>query len=168
MKKQDILNAFREEIAPYLLRRMDGLETAKSWDLEKVEQFILNTLKEFEREVVKEMRKPKSMSKTFDEFLKEVHGRDYHGTDDDMPDDFEHWFGHLEIEDICEYADEAIEDTEREMIEEKIDTVDTIMLYVRGLPIEDDYKKSFGKLADRLVGKDREKLFNTKEGDGGK
>lgn len=32
--------------------------------------------------------------------LKAVHAEDYHGTDDDMPDAFEHWLGNLSAEEI--------------------------------------------------------------------
>jgi hypothetical protein len=29
--------------------------------------------------------------KSFEDYLKSLHAKDYHGTDDNMPDDFEHW-----------------------------------------------------------------------------
>lgn len=29
--------------------------------------------------------------KTFEDFLKNEHAKEYHGTDDDMPDAFDHW-----------------------------------------------------------------------------
>ena len=32
--------------------------------------------------------------------LKAEHAKDYHGTDDDMPDAFENWLGYLSTEDI--------------------------------------------------------------------
>lgn len=41
----------------------------------------------------------------FEDFLKEWHMKDYHGTDDDAPDAFEHWLSELEIGDLLLLAD---------------------------------------------------------------
>lgn len=43
---------------------------------------------------------------TFEDFLKEKHAEDYHGIDDDMPDDFDNWLAGLQVDDIIAYADE--------------------------------------------------------------
>jgi len=34
--------------------------------------------------------------KNFEEFLKEKHGKQYIGLDDDMPDDYEHWLENMQ------------------------------------------------------------------------
>lgn len=43
---------------------------------------------------------------TFEDFLKEKHGEEYHGTDDDMPDAFDDWLGKLDADEFIKYADE--------------------------------------------------------------
>lgn len=43
---------------------------------------------------------------TFTQFLQEIHAKDYHGTDDDMPDAFEKWIGEQDIAQILEWGDE--------------------------------------------------------------
>lgn len=40
------------------------------------------------------------MKRTFEDFLKDWHMKDYDGTDDDAPDAFEHWVSELQIGDI--------------------------------------------------------------------
>lgn len=42
---------------------------------------------------------------TFEEYLQERHAAQYHGTDDDMSDDFDGWLVNLEIDKFIEYAD---------------------------------------------------------------
>jgi len=44
----------------------------------------------------------------FEDFLKDKHSEDYMGTDDDMPDSFEHWLSNLQVDELIEFADEAI------------------------------------------------------------
>lgn len=44
------------------------------------------------------------MKITFEEFLKDWHMKDYHGTDDDAPDAFEAWMSELEVGDIEPFA----------------------------------------------------------------
>lgn len=43
---------------------------------------------------------------TFEEYLMGIHGKDYIGTDDDMPDDFERWLMDKEIDEIIQLADD--------------------------------------------------------------
>lgn len=45
---------------------------------------------------------------TFEDFLKEIHAQDYMGTDDDMPDAFDHWLTTLDADDFMQYADQAL------------------------------------------------------------
>ena len=45
---------------------------------------------------------------TFIDFLKEIHAEDYHGTDDDMPDDFDNWLVELDNEELITHAENAI------------------------------------------------------------
>ncbi len=51
--------------------------------------------------------KPKSHMKykDFEDFLKDKHMQDYHGTDDDSVDAFEHWLSNMEIAQIVLLAD---------------------------------------------------------------
>jgi len=46
--------------------------------------------------------------KRFEDYLKEVHAKNYHGTDDNMPDAFEAWVSELEVGDVIKYAEEAL------------------------------------------------------------
>lgn len=46
------------------------------------------------------------MEKTFEDFLMEIHAKQYTGTDDLMPDDFESWLQDKDTEDIIEYANQ--------------------------------------------------------------
>lgn len=47
--------------------------------------------------------KPKTQ--TFEEYLKDRHAEDYHGTDDDMPDAFDTWLVNLPVDRIIEFAE---------------------------------------------------------------
>lgn len=42
----------------------------------------------------------------FENYLKDVHAKEYMGTDDDMPDAFDNWLGDLQADDFIGYADE--------------------------------------------------------------
>lgn len=42
----------------------------------------------------------------FEEFLQQVHAKDYIGTDDDMSDDFDAWITNLDPEEIIGYAEQ--------------------------------------------------------------
>ena len=42
----------------------------------------------------------------FEEFLKEIHARDYTGPNDDMPESFDKWLGDLETEIWIDYANQ--------------------------------------------------------------
>lgn len=46
------------------------------------------------------------MNKTFDDFLKDQHAKNYTGTDDDMPDQFDHWVSELSSQEVIDYAEE--------------------------------------------------------------
>ncbi len=41
----------------------------------------------------------------FEDFLKEEHAEDYHGTDDDMPDAFEAWVERLTMDELVDYGE---------------------------------------------------------------
>jgi len=49
-----------------------------------------------------------SKMKTFEDYLKEIHAQDYHGTDDDMPDAFEEWASELDDEQVEKHSNEWI------------------------------------------------------------
>lgn len=60
--------------------------------------------------------------KDFEDYLKEIHAEDYHGTDDDMPDAFDSWLGDdLQVDDLIEYANDfaakKMLETKEEMME---------------------------------------------------
>lgn len=42
---------------------------------------------------------------TFEEYLQDRHAVQYHGTDDDMPDDFDQWVSELDPNKVIEYAE---------------------------------------------------------------
>lgn len=42
---------------------------------------------------------------TFEDFLKEQHGKDYIGCDDDMPDDFDSWVSELDSQEVMDFAE---------------------------------------------------------------
>ena len=46
-----------------------------------------------------------SNPKNFEDFLKDTHTEDYHGTDDDMPDAFDNWLAELDVELLVAYGD---------------------------------------------------------------
>lgn len=45
---------------------------------------------------------------TLERYLQDIHAKDYHGTDDDMPDDYERWLGDLDVSEVMKYAEELI------------------------------------------------------------
>jgi hypothetical protein len=42
----------------------------------------------------------------FEDFLTEIHADQYHGLDDDMPDDCGDWIANLDPEEFIDYADQ--------------------------------------------------------------
>lgn len=44
----------------------------------------------------------------FEDYLREVHMAQYHGTDDDSVDDFDKWLTEIQVDDLITYADEFI------------------------------------------------------------
>lgn len=44
----------------------------------------------------------------FEEYLKDIHAKEYMGTDDDMPESFERWLENLDNNDLMEYGNEAM------------------------------------------------------------
>lgn len=57
------------------------------------------------------MNKTDNKFMSFEDYLKEMHAQDYHGTDDDMPDAFDNWLVELQVDDLIGYGDKFIEDT---------------------------------------------------------
>jgi len=70
------------------------------------------------------------MKNYFEDFLKEKHAKNYMGTDDDMPDDFERWVGELDTQKILDFGDEAIR---RNRIEAMENILDSFAPHIRGL-----------------------------------
>ena len=50
----------------------------------------------------------KQWGSKFEIFLTEIHAKDYHGCDDDMPDAFNDWLCDLQHDTIIEYVGEFI------------------------------------------------------------
>ena len=46
--------------------------------------------------------------KNFEEYLQTMHAEQYHGVDDDMPEDFEQWLGELDTQEVMDYADNML------------------------------------------------------------
>jgi hypothetical protein len=46
------------------------------------------------------------MEDLFEDFLKDKHAEDYHGTDDDMYEDFEAWLCDLDVQELLDYGNE--------------------------------------------------------------
>jgi len=42
----------------------------------------------------------------FEDYLKDVHAKNYTGTDDNMPDAFDNWLSNLDGQEYIDYADE--------------------------------------------------------------
>ena len=55
--------------------------------------------------MIKWLEELKATKFPFEEYLKEIHANDYTGTDDDMPDAFEHWLSNLDVENVIGYGD---------------------------------------------------------------
>ena len=53
----------------------------------------------------------------FEEYLKEVHAKDYMGTDDDMPDAFDEWIIDQRPDDMIQYAQEWGNGIEKRLVE---------------------------------------------------
>lgn len=45
------------------------------------------------------------MDKSFTKFLQDIHAKDYHGLDDDMPDAFDAWLTDLQVDIMIAYAE---------------------------------------------------------------
>ena len=50
----------------------------------------------------------------FEQYLQEIHAKDYHGLDDDMPDAYNAWVSELDAGEMKEYAEEWGEELEKE------------------------------------------------------
>lgn len=49
-----------------------------------------------------------NMPKTFENYLMEIHAKGYHGTDDEMIDNFNVWIERLDAGEILQYAEDAV------------------------------------------------------------
>jgi hypothetical protein len=52
----------------------------------------------------------------FEDYLMEIHARDYIGTDDDMPDNYEYWLDNVDKNELIEYANKALSQQKQEII----------------------------------------------------
>ncbi len=53
----------------------------------------------------------------FENYLMEIHAKDYIGTDDDMPDDYENWLDNVDKNELIEFASKALSQQRQEIIE---------------------------------------------------
>jgi hypothetical protein len=58
------------------------------------------------------------MKNLFENYLMEIHARDYIGTDDDMPDNYEYWLDNVDKNELIEYANKALSQQKQEIIEQ--------------------------------------------------
>ena len=70
-----------------------------------------------EAEEEKEL-KPFASNGKFEDFLMNEHAKEYHGTDDNMPDAFDNWLTELSADDFIMYADSAIAKALKEKADE--------------------------------------------------
>ena len=55
---------------------------------------------------------------TFEDFLMEKHAEQYVGIKDTMIDDYERWTSELDVQELIDFADEAIEYYKNQLIKE--------------------------------------------------
>jgi len=55
---------------------------------------------------------------SFTDYLQSIHGKDYVGTDDCMPDDFNDWLQGQDVSDIIKYGEKYAVLTRRELVDE--------------------------------------------------
>lgn len=65
---------------------------------------------------------------SYEDYLKDIHAENYHGTDDNMPDDFERFLENLDVDKLIEYADQfarrARQDEREKIINEIADRLE--------------------------------------------
>lgn len=44
--------------------------------------------------------------KTFEQFMRDIHAKQYRGLDDEMPDDFSDWLSNMDIQQIVIYEEQ--------------------------------------------------------------
>lgn len=71
--------------------------------------------------------------KNFEEFLQNKHAENYHGTDDDMPDRYEHWLSQLDVSEVMEFAEEAMQLARIEGKQEIVDIIEPTIKELSGL-----------------------------------
>ena len=54
---------------------------------------------------------------------------------------------------------QSYEQGKRDVLKEKINVIDLLMLGIMDLPIEQRIREKIARIADKLVGKDREKMY---------
>ena len=55
------------------------------------------------------MRKQKlSTHNMFEDYLKDIHAKNYMGTDDNMSDSFEHWLSNLDVQEMLDFGEQAM------------------------------------------------------------
>ncbi len=71
-----------------------------------------------------------------EEYLKNVHARNYTGTDDDMPDSFEAYLVNLDVDEWIKLADEYVEYIQSDMVTRVMNVVAGV-LQEKGSTIEE-------------------------------
>ena len=58
--------------------------------------------------------------KTFEQYLQEIHDKDYNGSGDMAGDSYEVWIDRLEVADVMMYAEEAMKEQAREIKKKEV------------------------------------------------
>ena len=86
----------------------------------------------------------------FEDFLREIHAKDYTGTDDDMVDAFEEWLTVLDYEKYLEYGEMY-----GKFIHQQILEVVRGMIPQVGALDHKEYKKAIDQMHEKLKGVER-------------
>ena len=95
----------------------------------------------------------------FEDYLKDIHAKNYIGTDDDMPDAFNTWLTELQVDDIIKYANQVLIDLKKKINLNMIKNKELYlalksvirMAYESGIHNgEEDLKKDIKKVEDWL------------------
>lgn len=58
----------------------------------------------------------KNKAKSFEDYMQDVHAKQYIGLDDEMPDDYDNWLCELDIEDWINYGEKHSLKEQKKMI----------------------------------------------------
>ena len=88
------------------------------------------------------MENKQNTEKMFENYLQEVHAKNYHGSDDDMPDAFEDWLVDLDKDELIELAEKALQSAHEEEVREVIEKYKEALIWCSGA---EDFQYPDGK-----------------------